>query len=78
MQANHHDATRTAIEIQRRILRAEQFHQLIADDFDDLLAGLDALDNLRANRFAFDTLDEIPRDLEIDVGFEQRQAHLAQ
>ena len=27
---------------------------------------------------AFDPLDEIPRDLEIHVGFQQRQPHLAQ
>ena len=48
------------------------------DDFDDLLAGLDAGDDFRAERFGFDALDEIARDLEIHVGFEQRHAHFAQ
>ena len=48
------------------------------DDFDDLLAGLDALDDFLAERFGFDAFDKIAGDLEIDVGFQQRQPHLAQ
>ena len=32
------------------LVRAEQVHQFVVDDFDDLLAGLDALDDFRAER----------------------------
>jgi hypothetical protein len=42
------------------------------------LAGLDALDDFRADSFAFDAFDEITRDLEIDIGFEECEPHLAQ
>ena len=48
------------------------------NDFDDLLAGLDALDDFLAERFDFDAFDEIAGDLEIDVGFEQSQTHFAE
>ena len=48
------------------------------DDFDDLLAGLDAGDYFRAEGFGFDALDEIAGDLEVHVGFQQGHAHLAQ
>ena len=48
------------------------------DDFDDLLAGLDASDDFRAKGFGFDALDEIAGDLEIHVGFQQRHADFAE
>ena len=59
-------------------MRAEQFGEFVGNDFDDLLAGLDAGDDFRAERLGFDALDEIARDLEIHVGFEQRHADFAQ
>jgi hypothetical protein len=43
-----------------------------------LLAGLNALNNLLAERFRFDALDKIARDLKIDIRFEEREADLAQ
>ena len=58
--------------------RAEQVHQFVVDDFDDLLAGLDALDDFRADGLGFDALDEIAGDLEIDIRFQQRHADFAQ
>ena len=48
------------------------------DDLDDLLARLNALDDFRAEGLGFDALDEIAGDLEIHVGFQQRQPHFAQ
>ena len=48
------------------------------DDFDDLLARLNALHHLRADGFGFDPVNEIPRHLEIHVRLEQRHAHVAQ
>ena len=78
VQADQEDATRIAAEIQPRVGRAEQLDEFVMDDFDDLLAGLDALDDFDADGFGFDALDEIARDLEVHVGFEQGHAHFAQ
>jgi len=36
------------------------------------------LDDFRANGLGFDALDEIARDLEIHVGFQQRHADFAE
>ena len=58
--------------------RAEQIHEFIVDDFDDLLAGLDALDDFGADGLGLDALDEIAGDLEIHVGLQQRHADFAQ
>jgi hypothetical protein len=66
------------LEIQPGIGRAEQVHEFVVDDFDDLLAGLDALDDFRADGLGFDPFDEIAGDLEIHVGFQQRHADFAQ
>ena len=60
------------------LVGAEQVHEFVIDDFDDLLAGLDALDDFRADGFGFDAFDEIAGDLEIHVGFQQRHADFAQ
>ena len=67
-----------AAEIQPGVGRAEQVHEFVVDDFDDLLAGLDALDDFRADGLGFDALDEIAGDLEIHVGFQQRHADFAE
>ena len=48
------------------------------DDLYDLLTGLNALNDLLPKRFGFDPLDEIARDLKIDIRFEEGHAHLAQ
>jgi hypothetical protein len=48
------------------------------DDLNDLLAGLNALDDLLADGLGFDAVDEIASDLEIDIGFEQGEADVAE
>jgi hypothetical protein len=78
MQTDQHQTGGIAGKIQRGILRAEQIRQLVADKLDDLLAGLDAGDDFGAERFGFDALDEVARDLEIHIGFQQSHPHLAQ
>ena len=65
-------------EAQAGVLGSEQIHEFVVDELDDLLAGLDALDDLLAEGFVLDAFDEIAGDLEIHIGFEQRQAHFAQ
>jgi hypothetical protein len=78
VQPDHQHAARIAAQLQACVGRAEQFHQLVVDDFDDLLPRLDALDNLCAEGLNFDALNEIPRHLEIHVGFQQGQPHFPQ
>ena len=78
MQANHQNTTRIAAQLQARIGRTEQIHQLVVDDLDNLLAGLDARNDLLPDGFGLDSLDEIPGNLEIHIRFEQSHPHLAQ
>jgi len=60
------------------VFGAEEIDELIVNDFDDLLPRLNALDDFLAEGFCFDALDEVARDLEIHVRFQQRHAHLTQ
>jgi len=76
VQADHQHATGVAAQLQARIRRAEQLHQFVVDDLDDLLPGLNALDDLLPERLGPDALDEVARDLEVDVGLQQGLPHL--
>ena len=81
MQAAHHQAERlgeAARQVEVAALGTEQRNHFIADDFDDLLSGLDAGDDLLAERFFLHAGDELLGDLEIDVRIEQGHAHFAQ
>jgi hypothetical protein len=78
MQTNHEDATRVAAEIQPGVAGAEQFDKFVVDEFDDLLARLNALDDFLTDGFAFDTFNEIAGHLEIHIGFQQRKPDFAQ
>ena len=51
--------------------------ELVVDDLHDLLAGRQALEDLRPDRLLADARDEVLDDLEVDVGLEQGQADLA-
>lgn len=48
------------------------------EDFDDLLAGLDRLENDLAHGLFLDLGDEILGDRKLDVGFQQGQADFAE
>jgi hypothetical protein len=78
VQADHQHATRIAAQLQASVGRPEQFYQFVVDDLDDLLPRLNAQDDLLAEGFDFDALDEIPRHLEIHVGLQQSQPHFPQ
>ena len=52
--------------------------ELVVHDLHDHLAGRDRLDHLDADGVLLHLLDERARDIERDVGLEQRAAHLAQ
>jgi hypothetical protein len=56
---------------------AEEGHHLVADDLQNLLRGREAAKNILPHRAIADPIDERFDDLEIDVGFEQRQTDLA-
>ena len=64
--------------LKRAVSLAEEFDELVADDLDDLLGGRERGKHLAANGFGADVLDELVDDVEVDVGFEQGDANLAQ
>ena len=57
---------------------AEQRQHLVADDLDDLLRRRQAPQHVLPHRPVAHAVDERLDDLEVDVGFEQRQPDLAQ
>ena len=48
VQTDHQDATGIAGKVKTDVGGAEQFGEFVGNDFDDLLAGLDAGDDFRA------------------------------
>ena len=77
LQAIQQDHRRAGLGLfQRHIGLAKQLDQLIVDDLDHLLRRRQALGDLFADRLLGHLGDEILDDLEVDIGFEQRQAHL--
>ena len=59
-------------------MAAQRLDQLIADDLDHLLGGRKRGEHLFALRLFLDGFDELLHHAEMDVGFEQRHANLAQ
>ena len=59
-------------------LLAQQPLQLAMDDLDEVLLGREAAQHLLTERVLLDRLDEVAHDRDVDVGFEERQAHVAQ
>ena len=79
LQAHHQDRHgRGGGQIDRHLRVAEDAHQLVMDDLDDLLAGSDRADHFFADGALAHLLDEGLHDFERDVGLEQRAADLAQ
>ena len=56
---------------------AEELGQLLVHDLHDLLARREALLHVLAERALAHLRDELLDDAEVDVGLEQREAHLA-
>ena len=77
LQADHGDDRRRAAVAERPVARAEDGRQLLVDDLHDHLAGVRVLDDLAAHGALADPGDELLHDLVVDVGFEEREAHLA-
>jgi hypothetical protein len=58
--------------------RPHQLHQLVIDDLDDLMAGIDAANDLLTDGLLGDTLNEGLGNVVIDVGLQKRTAYLFQ
>ena len=57
---------------------AEQFDELVVNEFDDLLAWGDAAQRVGFGGALLDAGGEVAGDLEVDVGLEEREADFAQ
>ena len=73
---NHRGRLRGEFEA-RRVL-AQERNQLVADDLDDLLGGREGGEHLGPHGFNANLLDQVADYVEVDVGFEQGHANLAQ
>ena len=74
----HDDGGFLPLQIQLGGLAAQERNQLVVHDLDDLLRGADALDDFLSEAFAAHILHKVLNDLEINVGFQERETHLAQ
>jgi hypothetical protein len=78
LQAGHQDhGRRPRREGQAGARAAHQRRELLVDDLDDLLAGVELLGDLHPGRSLLDGVRELLDDLEVDVGLEQREPDLA-
>ena len=66
------------IEIEGGHVAAEQFGEFVVENFDDLLAGLDGLDDVFAEGLLLDLFDEGLGDLVFDIGLQEGEADLAE
>ena len=78
MEPDHENTAWIAAELETSIRGTEKFDQFIVDNFDDLLARLDAKKDFLTDGFVFNAVDEIAGDLKIDVRFEQGETDFAE
>ena len=79
LQARHqHHGRRLRGQVERLVLFAHRRHQLVADDFDELLTRGQAFIDFMADRALFHAADEITNHRKRNVRFQQRHAHFAQ
>ena len=79
LQPGHQDdRRRLGGEVETRRVFAQQRDQLVAHDLDHLLGGRERGEHFSANSLGANVLDQVVDDLQVDVGFEQRDADLAQ
>ena len=79
LQADHHDdRRRNGAELEPFAPLAEHDGELVVDDLDELLARRNGAQLRDADRLLLDALEELARQLEVDVGLEQDAANLPQ
>jgi hypothetical protein len=71
-----HDCGRAG-QAESAIARGKQPDEFLVDDLHDLLAGRQALEDLRTGRALTNPGDEVLHHLEVDVGLQERQPNLA-
>ena len=64
--------------LKRAVSWPRTVHELVADDFDDLLGGVEGGGDLGAEGLGADVLDDFAGDVEVDVGLEEGDADLAE
>ena len=72
----HDDCRRFAGHSNTALRTAQEFGQLIADNFDDCLRCIQTAKHLFADGFLPDTLDEVLGNSKIDICFQEGTAHL--
>ena len=77
LEADERDDGGVAGEVEAAVAGGEERGELLVDDLDDLLAGVEAAEDFLADRALLDARDELLDDLEVDVGLEQRQPDFA-
>jgi hypothetical protein len=77
LQADHGDDGRAAAQVEDAVALAQELHELVVDDLDDLLAGGQRLQDVLPDGLLADAGHEVLDDLEVDVRLEQRQPDLA-
>ena len=79
MEPYHHDDRRGIRgQSQTGSLAAHHLPQLFPHDLDDLMTRGQALEDFLTNGLHANPLDEVLDDLEVDVGFEQRETNFFQ
>jgi hypothetical protein len=78
LQADEHPHVAVVAQLQLHRLAAEHGDQLLVHDRDDALVGVERQQRLGADRLLLHPGDQVAGHLEVDVGLEQRDAHLAQ
>ncbi len=79
LKTDQHDGYRLAsTKVQIDMAAAQQFHQLLVDNFNHLLTGGQAFQHLTPHCFLGHSGDKIFNHLEVDIGLQQGQSHLAQ
>ena len=73
----HHDARGLRADVQLLVLAAHELAQLLVDDLDDHLGGIERLQHVRAHGALGDGPGKVLDDLIAHVGLEKRHAHLA-
>ena len=65
-------------ELEAGVVAAEEVLELVGDDFDELLGGVEGGGDVGAEGAGADVLDEVLGDGEVDVGLEEGGADLAE
>jgi hypothetical protein len=78
LEADYQHDRRRAIQPEGAVAHAQDPGQLLVHDLDHLLAGVQALEHLRAHGALPHASHEVLDHAEVDVGLQEGESHLAQ